>query len=76
MFRPGLIQPMDGIRSKTRLYRVMYLAMKPLLTPLRLALPNSILSTREIGQAMLAAARHGFKKRILETRHIRAVLQG
>jgi len=76
MFRPGLIQPMDGIRSKTRLYRVMYWIIWPLLTPLRLAFPDHVLTTREIGQAMLAVARHGFRKRILETRHIRAVLQG
>jgi len=72
MFRPGLIQPLDGIRSKTRLYRVMY----RIIWPLRLAFPNSVLTTREMGQAMLAVARHGFRKRILETRHIRAVLQG
>ena len=40
MFRPGLIEPLDGIRSKTRLYRVMYMLMKPLLRPLRRALPG------------------------------------
>lgn len=76
MFRPGMIQPMDGIRSKTRLYRLMYLVMMPVIPVLRWALPDYILSTREIGQAMLAVARHGFRKRILETRHIRAVLRG
>jgi len=74
--RPGLIEPMDGIRSKTRLYRTLYLLMKPLLTPLRRLLPNQILSTRDVGQGMLNVARHGYKKRILETRDIRAVAGG
>ena len=75
MFRPGLIEPMDGIKSKTRLYRVAYMLMKPLLTPLRWALPNQVLSTREIGQAMLAVARFGCRSRILEAKDIRAVVK-
>ena len=29
MFRPGIIQPMDGIRSRTRIYRLLYLVMMP-----------------------------------------------
>jgi hypothetical protein len=76
MFRPGLIEPMDGIRSKTRLYRTMYTLAKPLLTPLRRMLPNYVVSSREIGQAMLAVARFGYGSRILETRDIRAVVRG
>ena len=74
MFRPGLIEPLDGIQSKTRAYRYLYKLMKPLLPLLHWALPNQVLSTREIGQAMLAVARRGYEKRILETKDIRAVL--
>ncbi|MGA3136654.1 MAG: NAD-dependent epimerase/dehydratase family protein [Terracidiphilus sp.] len=76
MFRPGLIQPLDGIRSKTPAYRVLYGLAKPLLPLLRWAFPNQVLSTREIGQAMLAVAKQGYEKRILETRDIRAAVQG
>ena len=75
MFRPGIIQPMDGIKSKTPLYQLMYTLMTPLLTPLRWALPNMVVTTREIGQAMLAVARFGFSSRILETKDIRAVVR-
>jgi uncharacterized protein YbjT (DUF2867 family) len=71
MFRPGLIEPLDGIQSKTRAYRVLYKLTKPLLPLLRWALPNQVLSTREIGQAMLAVARRGYEKRILETKDLR-----
>jgi uncharacterized protein YbjT (DUF2867 family) len=74
MFRPGFIQPLDGIQSKTPSYRVFYKILAPLLPVLRRALPNQVLTTREIGQAMLAVARRGYEKRVLETRDIRAVL--
>jgi len=36
--------------------------------------PNQILTTREIGQAMLAVARRGYDQRVLETKDIRAVV--
>jgi uncharacterized protein YbjT (DUF2867 family) len=74
MFRPGIIQPLDGIQSKTPSYRLMYTLMSPLLPFLHWVLPNHVLSTREIGLAMLAVARRGYPKRILETRDIRAVV--
>jgi hypothetical protein len=76
MFRPGIIEPMDGIQSKTPAYRVFYKLAKPLLPLLRRALPNQVLSTRDIGQAMLAVARQGYEKRILETRDIRVTKRG
>jgi len=76
MFRPGAIEPMDGIRSKTTAYRVGYFVVKPLLPLLRRMMPNQIVSTREMGQAMLNVARRGFGKRILETRDIRAAAEG
>jgi uncharacterized protein YbjT (DUF2867 family) len=74
MFRPGIIEPMDGIRSRTTSYRIGYLLAKPILPLLRAAFPNQVLTTRDIGRAMLAVARHGSDKRILETADIRALL--
>ncbi len=74
MFRPGFIEPMDGIESRTPLYRRFYKAARPLLPLLRRALPSQILSTREIGQAMLAVARVGYAKRVLEASDIRRVV--
>ena len=75
MFRPGFIEPMDGITSKTRSYRLFYAMGKPVLPLLRGMMPNQVLSTREIGQAMLAVAKRGFEKQVLEARDIRAVVQ-
>jgi uncharacterized protein YbjT (DUF2867 family) len=76
MFRPGIIVPMDGIKSKTAAYRLPYMLAKPLLPLLRWAFPNQIVTTRMMGQAMLQVARHGYAKRILETRDIRLAAEG
>jgi uncharacterized protein YbjT (DUF2867 family) len=75
MLRPGLIQPLDGIQSRTPAYRVIYSLGRPLIGLLRWALPNQVITTRELGQAMLEVARHGYPKRILETQDLRVVAQ-
>jgi uncharacterized protein YbjT (DUF2867 family) len=72
MFRPGVIQPLDDIRSKTRAYRLGYVVTAPVLPLLRRAFPNSILTTREIGRAMLAVARKGWPRPVLESKDIHA----
>jgi uncharacterized protein YbjT (DUF2867 family) len=70
MFRPGFIEPSHRERSKTTAYRLGYIVAKPLLPILRWAFPNSILTTERIGRAMLAVARYGAPKRILESKDI------
>ncbi|MFZ0884910.1 MAG: hypothetical protein WAN14_16035, partial [Candidatus Acidiferrales bacterium] len=74
MFRPGIIQASHGARSKTPAYRFAYMFFNPLLPLLRWAFPNFVLSTEEIGLAMLAVARQGYSKRVLETKDIRAIV--
>jgi len=70
-FRPGVIEPLDGIRSRTKSYRVLYKVTKPLLPLLRAGFPNHVLTTKQIGRAMLAVAKEGYPKRILESKDIR-----
>ncbi|WP_426102908.1 NAD-dependent epimerase/dehydratase family protein [Massilia sp. TSP1-1-2] len=70
IFRPGMIQPLDGIKSKTAAYRIFYTLTKPLLPLLRSAMPRYVLSTRQVGQAMLAVVRSGAQKRVLESADI------
>jgi uncharacterized protein YbjT (DUF2867 family) len=72
MFRPGIIEPLDGIKSKTSVYQIFYTLGKPLLPVIRAIFPNQIVSTREVGRAMLTVARHGWPKRVLEIGDIRA----
>lgn len=70
IFRPGMIEPLDGIRSKTPAYRIFYSLTKQLLPLLRKALPKLVLSTRQVGQAMLAVVRGGAPQRVLESADI------
>ncbi len=67
MFRPGVIQPAHGERSKTFAYRIGYAMAKPALPLLRRFFPRYILTTEQVGLAMIHVARRGFPKKILET---------
>jgi uncharacterized protein YbjT (DUF2867 family) len=67
MFRPGIIQPVHGARSRTTAYRVGYALASPLLPLLRLLFPRYILTTEEIGRAMIHVARRGAPKKVLES---------
>ncbi len=75
MFRPGYIQPMHGIKSKTRLYRIIYAIMAPLYPLWRLLLPSFVTSTERVGRAMLSVAKRGADKPIIENREINAIAQ-
>jgi len=72
MFRPGFMEPLYGARSRTTIYRVFYTLAKPLLPLLRRAFPDSVLTTQQIGQAMLTVARDGYPRRVLQSKDIRA----
>lgn len=73
MFRPGVIQPLHGIRSKTKLYRTLYTIMRPLLPLLKRLFPGAITTTEQIGRAMLKVARHGAPTAILDSAAINRV---
>ncbi|MBY0413230.1 MAG: NAD-dependent epimerase/dehydratase family protein [Bdellovibrionales bacterium] len=66
MFRPGIIQPLNGAVSKTTPYRLFYMAFKPVLPLVHKILPNSITTTEHMGRAMIAVTRSGYEKKILE----------
>jgi hypothetical protein len=72
MFRPGIIQPVHGEQSKTRAYRIGYALFKPVFPLLRFIFPRQILTTEEIGRAMINVARRGAPKNILEVSDIAA----
>jgi len=70
MFRPGVIIPLHGIRSRTRSYRMLYTATRPLWGVLRVALPNAVSTSEQVGRAMIAVARDGAPQPIMEVRDI------
>ncbi|WP_263411582.1 Rossmann-fold NAD(P)-binding domain-containing protein [Terriglobus tenax] len=71
MFRPGAIRPLHGIKTKTPLYNAIYLAFSPVVPLLMKLFPRHITTTEEVGLAMLAVARKGYPKPILEPVDIR-----
>jgi uncharacterized protein YbjT (DUF2867 family) len=73
LFRPGAIEPLNGIRSKTASYRVFYRALGPLLPLLRAAFPKYVTTTEQMGRAMLRVARDGAPKHVLESADINAL---
>ena len=73
MFRPGYIQPMHGVTSRTRLYRVAYIVTRPLFPLLRRLFPTAVTTTEQIGQAMITVAERGAAKRILGPADINAL---
>jgi uncharacterized protein YbjT (DUF2867 family) len=69
-FRPGLIQPLHGITSRTPAYRLFYTAAAPLMPLARRLFPNTIVTTEQVGKAMLNVVRRGWPTPILEQRDI------
>jgi hypothetical protein len=72
MFRPGFIQPLHGIRSKTGWYRAAYAVTAPVSGLLGRLFPGAVTTTEKVGRAMIAVARHGDAKPILGNADINA----
>jgi len=73
MFRPAAIQPLHGMRSKTKLYQAFYVVLAPLLSLGVRWLPKYVTTTEQVGKAMLKVAREGANKRVLESEDINAI---
>lgn len=71
MFRPGIIEPLHGIKPKSRVYRLAYFLLMPYLALMKFIWPAVTLTTTEqVGKAMIAVARHGAPQPVLETADI------
>ncbi|MEU8360408.1 epimerase [Nonomuraea sp. NPDC048882] len=75
MFRPGYIQPMYGVTSRTRFYRLAYVVVRPFYPVLRRLFGAGITTTERIGQAMITVAERGAPKRILGPADINALCE-
>ena len=65
MFRPGYIQPLKGIRSKTRWYQGLYDVIAPFYPLFCLLLPRYVTTTVNVGRAMIQVAARGYPGQIL-----------
>jgi hypothetical protein len=72
VFRPGVVLPAHGVRSRTAWVRAAYTVTRPLWGLFAL-FPQVATTSERIGLAMLEGARHGAPTPILETRDINAL---
>lgn len=73
MFRIGALRAMHGEVSKTRWTRILYAVFWPLWPLVRLVAPGAMITTEELGRAMIRVAREGAPKRVLENRDLLAL---
>jgi uncharacterized protein YbjT (DUF2867 family) len=70
MFRPLAVQAINGEVARNGLYRVAFLLGSPFITMLRKLLPSKIVTTEQMGKAMLHIAKNGSAKPVLESADI------
>lgn len=70
MFRPAYIQPLHGIRTKTKWYGMLYAVMAPLYPMWKSLLPKYVTTTECIGRAMLKVAKRGASTHVVENSEI------
>jgi hypothetical protein len=73
IFRPGAIQPLKGVTSRTPSYRVMYAIIGPVIPLLLRIFPRFVTTSERIGRALIHVANHGYATRILENSDINRV---
>jgi uncharacterized protein YbjT (DUF2867 family) len=73
MFRPGYIQPLHGIRTKTKLYEVLYAIVGSFYPLWKLLFPKYVTTTECVGRAMLNVVKQGAPKSVLENQDINHV---
>jgi uncharacterized protein YbjT (DUF2867 family) len=66
MLRPGVIIPMHGVKSKTRIYRVFYTVLGPILPLFKSLFPRAVIDTEHLGRVMIRLAGSGYSKNVLE----------
>ena len=70
VFRPAAIQPLHGIRSKTRWINAAYAVLGPLYPVWKALFPKYVTTTEQVGRAMINVARRGAPQRVLENQDI------
>jgi nucleoside-diphosphate-sugar epimerase len=71
MFRAGIIIPEKGIKSRTKIYNLFYVLMRPVYPILKL-LPF-ITTTSKLGNAMINTLFFNYKKKIINNIHINKI---
>lgn len=75
MFRPGIIQPLKGVRSKTWWYQAIYTVTEPVTPLLRRLAPKLITTSVHVGRAMIEVALHGDARQFLSNADINEIAE-
>ncbi len=75
MFRPGYIQPLRGVRTKTALYGAIYGALAWFYPVLQRVAPKFATTTVNVGRAMIEVAAEGYARPIVLTKDINALAE-
>ena len=70
MYRPGMIIPHRGIKSRTKSYQFMYDYFMWLVKLVKFLSPNSVVTTTQIGLSMINATQKGFPRNIIDPKDI------
>jgi hypothetical protein len=73
IFRPGFVQPVKGVTSRTSLYRAIYAVLGPVYPLLETVAPKHVTSSDRLGLALIRAARLGAPKPVLGNPEINAL---
>jgi len=65
MFRPGYIQPVGAVRSRTGWVQAAYTVIAPFYPILRRVWPNGTTTTANLGRALIAVAAAGYPEKVL-----------
>jgi len=69
-FRPGMIIPLKGIKSRTKSYQFMYDYFLWLVKLIKTLSPNSVVTTTQIGLAMINSLTVDYDKKVLRPKDI------
>lgn len=73
MFRPGVILPLYGIQSKTKVYQIFYDVMKPLYPLLKKL--NRVITSEQLGGAMIQVTINGYPRPRIESNELKSMIR-
>ncbi|HZJ52801.1 MAG TPA: epimerase [Myxococcaceae bacterium] len=76
MVRLGLLRPVHGEVSRTRWARVLYAVLGPVAPLIQAVAPGMVITSEELGRAMIRAARERPPTHVLEMRDLQALARG
>src|SRR5688572_14624678 len=76
MFRPGYIQPVGGVRSRTGWVQASYTVIAPFYPILRRLMPNATTTTANLGRALIQVAETGYPKPVLYSQDMNRLAVG